>query len=70
MPLLVDLLTDSVARTRANAAGESSYHMTFIMTNSKCYVHLMIDKGTAHESDESVHVLRSRMNNLSDRKRT
>ena len=29
MPLLVDLLTDSVARTRANAAGESSYHMTF-----------------------------------------
>ena len=29
VPLLVDLLTDSVARTRANAAGESSYHMTF-----------------------------------------
>ena len=34
--------------------------------------HLMIDKGTAHESDESdesVHVLRSRMNNLSGRKK-
>ena len=28
----------------------------------------MIDKGTAHESDESVHVLRSRMNNLNGRK--